>query len=211
MRFIPKPPKEYASAHYSGNKVLEDYIFNTKEILDKKLPNICAMHNDNLTTGQRKAIKRLQRSRNTITVKAADKNLGVVVMDTDDYITQCLALLMNQNIYRLAEAYPHAAIKMLTENIIAPFQEDLRNINIQLYNYLLPHTYGNETPKFYGLPKIHKEFTHLPSMRPIVAQSNSPLLPTAKCLDHVLQPLAQSYDDHIQNSTSLILRLYAHP
>ena len=78
MRFIPKPPKEYASAHYSGNKVLEDYIFNTKEILDKKLPNICAMHNDNLTTGQRKAIKRLQRSRNTITVKAADKNLGCI-------------------------------------------------------------------------------------------------------------------------------------
>ena len=114
---------------------------------------------------------------------------------------------MTQNIYRLAEAYPHAAIKMLTENIIAPFKEDLRNINIQLYNYLLPHAYGNETPKFYGLPKIHKEFTHLPPMRPIVAQSNSPLLPTAKFLDHVLQPLAQSYDDHIQNSTSLILRL----
>ena len=99
MRFIPKPPKEYASAHYSGNKVLEDYIFNTK---DEKLPNICAMHNDNLTTGQRKAINRLQRSHNTITVKPADKNLGVVIMDTDDYITHCLALLMNQSIYRLA-------------------------------------------------------------------------------------------------------------
>jgi hypothetical protein len=207
MKFIPKPPKEYASAHYSSNKVLEDYIFHTKEILDNKLPDICGIQKDNLTTGQRKAINRLQRSRNTITVKPADKNLGVVVMDTDDYIMQCMALLMNHNIYRLAEAYPHETIKTLTENIVAPFKADLRNINVQLHNYLVCHTYNNETPTFYGIPKIHKPFNYLPHMRPIVAQSNSPLLPTAKFIDHALQPLAQSYDDYIQNSTSLILRL----
>ena len=128
-------------------------------------------------------------------------------MDTDDYIMQCMALLMNHNIYRLAEAYPHATIKTLTENIVAPFKADLSNINVQLYNYLLCRKYNNETPKFYGIPKIHKPFTYLPHMQPIVAQSNSPLLPTAKFIEHALQSLAQSYDDYIQNSTSLILRL----
>ena len=39
----------------------------------------------------------------------------------------------------------------------------------------------------YGIPKVHKTFTRIPPMRPIIAQSGS------RFIDHVLQPLAQSY------------------
>ena len=54
---------------------------------------------------------------------------------------------------------------------------------------------------------MHKDFERIPPLRPIVAQSSSMLNATAKFIDHALQPLAQSYEDHIQNSTCLIVRL----
>ena len=44
-------------------------------------------------------------------------------------------------------------------------------------------------------------------MRPIVAQSGSPLSPAARFVDHTLQPLAQSHKDYIKHSTTLIHRL----
>ena len=66
---------------------------------------------------------------------------------------------------------------------------------------------NSQTPKLYVLPKIHKNFTRLPLLRPIVTQSGAVLTPTAKFIDHVLQPLAQSYNNCLQNSTSLIIRL----
>ena len=64
-----------------------------------------------------------------------------------------------------------------------------------------------QTPKFYGIPKIHKKYNTLPPMRPIISQAGSMLTPTARFINHVLQPLAQSYEDYVHNSTSLILRL----
>ena len=62
-------------------------------------------------------------------------------------------------------------------------------------------------PQFYGIPKIHKKFTRVPPVRPIVSQCNSPLYPTARFIDHVLQPIAQSYPDYLHNSTSLSILL----
>ena len=44
-------------------------------------------------------------------------------------------------------------------------------------------------------------------MRPIVAQSCSLLKPTAQFIDHLLQPLAQSYPDYLQNFTELSIIL----
>lgn len=56
-------------------------------------------------------------------------------------------------------------------------------------------------------PKFHKTYSHLPPVRPIVSQTNSVLSPTAHLIDHILQPLAQSYPDYLHNSTTLSLLL----
>ena len=206
MKFIPKNTNT-SSAQYSGIITLENYIFNTKDAIEEQLPIIFETSTDNLTTHQRKSITKLQRTRNTLTIKPADKNLGIVVMNTDDYLAQCTLLLKDDHTYRLAQSYPHSQIKDLLESTIAPFKEQLKSMHPQLYNYLLSQTRKHQTPKLYGIPKIHKHFNHLPPMRPIVAQSSSPLTPSARLIDHILQPLAQSYDDYLHNSTSLILRL----
>ena len=208
IKFLPQPVYESTVTNYSGIPELEDYIFNTKELLDKELPRICVQNHQNLSRQQQKAIKKLQRTRHSITIKPADKNLGIVILDTDDYLMQCCHILMDEKSYRLAERYPHDEIKHRIINIIIAFKKTVQNIDRKLYNFLqtsLKNT--SHTPKLYGLPKMHKEFKRIPPLRPIVAQSGSILNATAKFIDHALQPLAQSYEDYIQNSTSLIVRL----
>ena len=66
--------------------------------------------------------------------------------------------------------------------------EVLRNSTCtqQKLNYLLPTEKKYQTPKFYALPKMHKKFTQLPPLRPIVLHSDSILAPTARLLDHTL-------------------------
>ena len=155
---------------------------------------------------QRKALIKFQRQRNIITIKPADKNLGVVIMDTDDYIWQCTEVLKDQQTYRLSTRYPFTEIEEAIENTCAKFKDHLKHIRKDLYEFLIPTT-KHQVPKFYGIPKVHKYFLRVPPMQPIVAQCNSPLQPSAKFIDHVPQPLAQSYPDYIQNSTCLIKML----
>jgi hypothetical protein len=72
------------------------------------------------------------------------------------------------------------------------------HFNKRLYKFLSNKPNNPCTPKFYRLPKIQKQFSHLPPLQPIVAQSQSLLTPTAKLIDHILQPLAQQFPDYPQ-------------
>ena len=145
--------------------------------------------------------------RDKVIIKPADKNLGIVLMDTDDYIAQCTSHLADTTTYRLAEHYPRESIRRQLTNAVISFKPQLSGYNKRLYEFLLSEPDHSRIPQFYGIPKIHKKFSHLPPVRPIVSQCNSPLTRTAKFIDHILQPLAQSYSDYLHNSTSLLLLL----
>ena len=142
-----------------------------------------------------------------VIIKPADKNLGIVLMDTDDYIEQCVSHLSDINTYRLATNYPRNDIKKQIMNTVIRFKPQIHQYDWKLYNFLLSEPDHSRIPQFYGIPKIHKKFIRIPPVRPIVSQCNSVLTPTAKFIDHVLQPLAQSYPDYLHNSTALSLRL----
>ena len=128
-------------------------------------------------------------------------------MDTDDYIGQCISQLSDTNTYRLATNYPRSDIKKQVVNTIIRFKPQIHRYDWKLYNFLLSEPKHSRVPQFYGIPKIHKKFAKVPPVRPIVSQCNSILTPTAKFIDHVLQPLAQSYPDYLHNSTVLSLHL----
>ena len=100
MKFIP-PTQTSTSSYNSGQIDIENYILNTKDIIDTKLPSITTPNKNNLSTQQQKLISKFKRSRQIITIKPADKNLGIVIMDTDDYLAQCSCLLADSNTYRL--------------------------------------------------------------------------------------------------------------
>ena len=207
MKFIPKTTPRTQVEQFSGIQTLENYIQNTKNTLDEALPSICKNTKINITRTQRKVITALQKTRNITTIKPADKNLGIVIMDTDDYIQQCTSLLSDTSTYKIAQIFPSSTITKKVANTIAAFRQQIRNHHRHLYTYLTPTSKHQQIPTFYGIPKIHKKFTKLPPMRPIVAHSSSPLVPSARFIDHTLQPLARSYPDYLHNSTSLILQL----
>ena len=206
MKFIHPPPCETPKARYSGVPQIEHYIDTTKELLEDNLPSIHKYNTTNLPPPQRRALKTLKQSRQKVTVKPADKNLGIVLMNTDDYITQCMLHLTDKSTYSLAPTYPSNTIKQQLQNRLINYKSDIQP-HKYLYKSLFNETRHKQTPQFYGIPKIHKQYTHLPPVRPIVAQTNSILSLSASFIDHVLQPPARSYPDYIQNSTALSLLL----
>ena len=207
MKFLPAPPCETPKARYSGVPLLECHIDDTKQTLADNLPNLCQTTSFNLTPLQNKALKNLKRARQAITIKPADKNLGIVLMDTDDYITQCMTHLTDTNTYALAPTYPTDTILRQLHNTLVNFKTEIYGHNKHLYRFLYDNPRHPRTPQFYGLPKIHKEYTHLPPMCPIVSQSSSILSPSALLIDHALQPLARTYPDYLHISTALSLLL----
>ena len=78
----------------------------------------------------------MQHLRHVITIKPADKNLGVAIMNTEDYITQCMAHLTDHNTYRLATHYPIVDIKRELQRVIDAFKAQLDSHHKQLYPFL---------------------------------------------------------------------------
>ena len=91
MKFLPKANIETPMERYTGVGKLETYIENTKQELANHLPVLCSNNTRNLTSSQYTALTKLKNASQTLTIKPADKNLGIVLMNTDDYITQCLS------------------------------------------------------------------------------------------------------------------------
>ena len=177
------------------------------QALADNLPTLCQTNPSNLTPLQQKALQNLKQERQTITIKPADKNLGIVLMDTDNYITQCMSHLTDTNTYAITPTYPTDTILRQLHNTLINFKTEIHGHNKHLYRFLHDNPRHPRTPQFYGIPKIHKAYTHLPPVRPIVSQSSSILSPSALLIDHALQPLTRSYPDYLHNSTALSLLL----
>lgn len=203
MKFLRANTNRTPSSKLCDNARIENYIHRSKLQLDSKLPEITSRSKPNVTPNLQKAINHLKKSHAQITIKPADKNLGIVILDTDDYVIACTSHLANPHIYQLSGHFPTEQLTKLITDVLIAFRHPLHNYSKKLYTYLLPPT-KHRTPQFYGLPKLHKDFVHTPPIRPIVSHSNSLLSHTATFIDHVLQPLAQSYPDYLHNSTSLI-------
>lgn len=183
------------------NMAIENYIYQTKITVSESLPKI--FHGKrNLTKKETSSIKKLKNTKD-LTIKAADKNLGIVVMNSEDYVDQIISHLSSDT-YRIVKEFP-PALHELIENTILSFKTHIEQFNKRLYKWLQP-TQTHRIPKFYGVPKIHKPFTNkgIPPLRPIVSHVNSILSHSAKLLDHLLQPLAKTYPDYLHNSTQLI-------
>ena len=115
----------------------------------------------NITKGERKAIEELRKD-NTKIVVTADKGVAMVVMDRDDYHPKADALLQ-ESTYRPIPNDPTNKYKTKLIALLKSIKAE-GGINETIYKKLYPT--GAGSPKFYGLPKIHKTGTPL---RPIVS------------------------------------------
>ena len=130
-------------------------------------------------------------------VLTADKGVALVVMDTADYKKKAEDLLQ-QPTYLPIPTDPTSKYKIKLINMLKSIKAE-GGISEAVYKKLYPT--GAGSPKFYGLPKIHKEGVPL---RPIVSSIGVVTYHTAKELARILKPLVGRSPYHIQNSSDFI-------
>ena len=149
-----------------ASPLVEGYIDKTKEMLLNHVNEIFSQRTTNTpTANELKSLLKLKEL-DTIIIKPTDKNLGIVIIDTTTYITDCLKHL-SSSAYQLTVNFP-TSLKDNLQNIFISFKTEIHTFSPALYRYLT--TFTNHLPRFYGLPKIHKlsDTITTPPLHPII-------------------------------------------
>ena len=115
-------------------------------------------------------------------------------MNRHDYIKKARALLDDTNTYRPITSDPTTKLKNNLINILK-MMKGKGDIDENTDKRVYPT--GASAPKFYGLPKIHKEDVPL---RPIVSSIGSVTYGVAKELSRILKPLFGNSIHHVNSS-----------
>lgn len=151
-----------------------------------------------------------------ITIKPADKNLGLVVMNTSDYKLMCLKHLDDRDTYLPVNNYN-------SNQVFASLRRILRTYHC-LYDLSTPtpHTLTKlatsllqlqnhkslRIAPFYTLPKVHKT-TQLPIPgRPIISSNSTPTYHASVYLDRELQPVLKLLNTVCTSSRTLMSKLH---
>ena len=150
----------------------------------------------NITSDEFKALKELKEDRDRVTL-TADKGVTIVVMEKKDYIQKAEELL-NTSTYKKIPEDPTNKQKNKLVNILKRIKSEV-GLNEDTYKKLYPT--GAVSPKFYGLPKVHKPGNPL---RPIVSSTGTATYYFAKELARILKPLVASSTHHVQNTRDFV-------
>ena len=102
----------------------------------------------------------------------------------------------------------HKGILMNKLKKNSPTYSSISNLNYLALTKNYVHTYSRTI--LFRHPNSMASLNYIntvPPLQPIVSHCNSQLHPTARLLDHCLQPLAKVHPDYIQNATELSLIL----
>ena len=150
----------------------------------------------NITKEEHQAIRKLKKDENRM-VLTADKGVSLVVLDKEEYIQKAKQLLQQPN-YKTLTADPTTKHKNKLIALLKTIKTQ-GGMNDNLYKKLYPT--GASSPKFYGLPKVHKDGIPL---RPIVSSVGSASYETAKELSRILKPLVGKTEHHVKNAKDFI-------
>lgn len=155
---------------------------------------------------------------NNIIITNADKNMGVAVVSTIDYIKEGLRQLQDTNTYQLLEEQPFPAATwarlrrlLIQHRRLFKNQRDHDTIYLikktrplsTLARFLMQLENSPElrTGSFYLLMKVHKT----PVVgRPIVSTINTPTYFASKYVDRVLQPVLRHISSYMESSQHFI-------
>ena len=195
---VPKSPpvgKYIASIENACSQLrqgeAEDLRGEIKTILKKIQPP-----KSNITREERRALEELRKDKSKI-ILTVDKGVSLVVMDKEEYISKAQALL-DQPEYKSIPADPTTRYKNKLISILKSIKAE-GGINEVTYRRLYPT--GASSPKFYGLPKVHKQGMPL---RPIVSSIGAVTYQTAKELSKILKPLVGKSPHHVHNNEDFL-------
>ena len=150
----------------------------------------------NITKEELNALKELKKDQDRI-ILTADKGVALVVMNRTDYITKSEELL-NTSTYKRIPEDPTKKQEARLVNILKNIKSE-GGLSDESYRKMYPT--GAVSPKYYGLPKIHKAGTPL---RPIISSTGTATYNTAKELARILKPLVGTSSHHVQNTRDFI-------
>ena len=150
-----------------------------------------ALPKDNISRKERKALTDLRKD-NSIKILSADKGRATVILNNSDYIDKCTQHIENGP-YKYLKRDPTSKNKRQGLKLIKSLH-DLKIISDETYRRIKPA--DSHAPRFYGLPKIHKEGFPI---RPIVSCSGTPLENLSKYIAGVLKQYIKKRG-HAKNS-----------
>ena len=124
----------------------------------------------------------------------------MVVMDREDYIRKAEEFL-DQPAYKPIPTDPITKYKNKLISLLKTIRTE-GGINEVIYRRLYPTEAGS--PKFYGLPKVHKEGM---AFRPIVSSIGAVTYETWKELSRILKPLVGKSPYQVQNNKEFLQHL----
>ena len=197
--FKPKTNKKWRPD--KNHHTVETYIEATKNALEtEEQNNNKNKYYNNLTKGERKALKELA-DRNDIIITKADKGGAVVIIDVEDYVKEAEHQLSNKDGYKKLQYDPTQTHSRLVNDTIARFKND----KLITGNIAKGLQVGQpNTPKFYTRPKIHK--TGNPG-RPVVSSVNCHTYTISKYVDFHLQPIVKNIPSYVRDTTDFLQKL----
>lgn len=176
------------------DKLLSEFITNLKETASSHIHKSKSFYNplDHLLNT---TLLHLQKQSH-ITIKPADKNLGLVILNTSDYKLMCLKHLTDIDTYEVINHYdpslPYEKLIKILERHNQLYMSSKSKVHSKLTKSLLQYHNSIPPPRiatFYTIPKIHKTLTPPIPGRPIVSSNGTITFHTSVYLDKELQPV----------------------
>ena len=192
--------KFYQRILYNISHIPDDQL----AVLKTRIPNTCHKYNRiNVPYRYRQIIRNLSNN-GKIKVLKQDKDRGVVIMDSSQYMKKCLDMLNNDNFIKLTDDP--------TKSIEGKIQRAIRKIKSKLskdeYNKI--YSTGSASGKLYGTANVHimaenDNIDNLP-LRPIISNIGTTFYHLAKHLAKLLSPLCHS-EFTVKNTKALYKNL----
>ena len=122
-------------------------------------------------------------------------------MDVKDYIKEAERQLNNTDNYRKLQEDPTATNTKLVNDMIERFKKQ-KLVNEKVTGGLKRN--DSKTPKFYLLPKIHKEGN---PGRPVVSSVNCHMANISKYVDYHLQPMVKEIPSYVKDTQDFLKKL----
>lgn len=152
---------------------------------------------DNMTKKERLALQEL-RTDSTITIKKGDKGAGFVILDSDAYVNKINDQLRDTETYTIKDKDDTTLVKSQADYLVNKLY-NAKYLTYKQRRYLT--NFKAKTPKFYGIPKIHKKDNPL---RPIVSQIDGPTSKINELTDFYLSTAEKSIPYLLQDTTAFL-------
>ena len=182
----------------TGPPTCESFITLNEHDFNNRPSHVESGYN-NLTEGERLALKQLQNDKSII-IKAADKGRSVIVQSLEQYLSEGYRQLEDKKFYQNLDHNPTESFsKEINEFLLEMLNQG--EISPSVYDYL----FNKEcrTSVLFYLPKIHKQTSPCPG-HPVVSSVDSCTERISQLIDHFLNHCATRVRSYVKDTTHFL-------